>query len=79
LVQYAPTIEDNPIVPFYGFLLANLILIGLVIWDWRSNKRKDVFLIVLGILLLYHISVFTFYQFGFWEGFGSWFLGIRMG
>jgi len=79
LVEYAPTIEGNPIVPFFGFLLADLILIGLVIWDWKSNKRKDVFLIVLGILLLYHISVFTFYQFGFWEGFGSWFLGIRMG
>jgi len=78
LVQYAPTIEGNPIVPFYGFLLANLILIGLVIWDWKSNKRKDVFLIVLGILLLYHISVFTFYQFGFWEGFGSWFLGLGL-
>lgn len=76
LVPLAPKIEGISIVPFYGFLLANLIVLGLAIWDWKAHKRKDVFLIVLGILLLYHISVFTFYRFKFWESFTAWFLGV---
>ncbi|WP_114749693.1 hypothetical protein [Pleomorphovibrio marinus] len=78
LVQYAPKIAGDPIVPFYGFLLADLMLIGLVIWDWRSNRRKDVFITVFVILLFFHISVFTFHQFTFWESFGKWFLELGL-
>jgi hypothetical protein len=78
LVPLAPEIEGMPIVPFYGFFLANLIVIGLAAWDWRAHKRKDVFPIVLGILLLYHLSVFTFYRFTFWESFTVWFLGLGL-
>lgn len=75
LVPFAPKIEGMPIVPFYGFLLADLIVVGLAIWDWRVHRRKDVFLMVLGLLLIYHVSVFTFYKFGFWRSFTEWFFG----
>lgn len=76
LVPYAPTIDGGPVVPFYGFLLADLLVIVLAIWDYKKTGRKDAFLIVLGILMLYHISVFTFYRFSFWEGFSKWFLQL---
>lgn len=75
LVEFAPTIDGSPIVPFFGFLLANLIVAGLAIWDWKSNKRKDVFPVILGMLILYHISVFTFHLILAWRSFGKWFLG----
>lgn len=78
LVEYAPTLDGSPIVPFFGFLLANLIVGGLAIWDWRSNNRKDAFLIVLGMLIFYHLSVFTFHLIPAWRVFGEWFLGMPL-
>ena len=78
LVEFAPTIGGSPVVPFYGFLIANMIVGGLAIWDWRSNNRKDVFLPVLGMLLLYHLSVFTFHLIPAWNNFGEWFLGLKI-
>lgn len=78
LVSIAPKIERMPIVPFYGFLLADIILVGLVVWDWKAHRRKDVFPLVLALLLLYHVSVFTFYKFPLWETFTLWFLGLGL-
>jgi len=78
LIPYAPKIGNMPIVPFYGFLIADLILIGLIIWDWRSNKRWDVFPVALGILLIYHFSVLYFYQYGFWQKFCYWFINLPL-
>lgn len=73
LVDLAPKIKEFPVVPFFGFLLADLIVIGLAIWDWKTHSRKDVFLIVLGLLLVYHVSLFTFYQIPAWRLFSAWF------
>jgi hypothetical protein len=73
LVKYLPTIEQNPIAPVVGFAMADLILIGLSIWDWKSHKRWNVFPVALVILFSYHYSVMTFYQFGFWQSFSNWF------
>lgn len=74
-VQYLPTIEGSPIAPVVGFLIADLILIGLSIWDWRSHKRWNVFPFAFMVLLLYHYSVLNFYKFQFWKSFGLWFIG----
>lgn len=76
LVQFAPRIGRAPIVPFYGFLLADTLVFLLIIWDWRNGNRKSPFIIVLVLLLAYHFSVFNFYKYPFWESFGNWF--IRM-
>lgn len=75
LVQYLPTIEGNPIAPVAGFLLADLLLVGLCIWDWKSHKRLTVFPFALVILLLYHYSVLNFHQFEFWRAFSVWLVG----
>ena len=75
LVPYLPTIEGNPVAPVIGFLLADVILIGLSIWDWMSHKRWNVFPLALIILLIYHYSVLNFYKFNFWKSFSLWFVG----
>jgi uncharacterized membrane protein len=69
---YLPTIEGNPMAPAAGFLLADLILLALSIWDWRSHKRWNVFPAALLILLCYHLSVFTLYRFDSWRSFCDW-------
>lgn len=76
ILTYMPAIEGNPIAPVAGFLLADLLLLGLCIWDWRSHKRWNVFPVVLLILLLYHFSVLTFWKYDFWKSFSNWFVGL---
>ena len=75
LYPYLPTIEGNPIAPVAGFLLADLILVGLSIWDWQSHKRWNVFPVALLILTIYHYSVMNFYKFEFWKTFSEWIIG----
>jgi len=72
LLKYVPTIDANPIAPAIGFGLADFMLIGLSIWDWRSHKRWNVFPVALSLLLLYHFSVFNFYKYAWWQQFSTW-------
>ena len=74
LVLSAPRIDNSPIVPFYGFVLADILVLGLLIWDWRANRSLKVFPIVLGLLLIYHYSVLNFYEYDFWKRFSEWFI-----
>lgn len=76
LIGLVPRIQNVPIVPVVGFALADFILILLAIWDWRSNRRWNVFPVVLVIMLAYHFSVLNFYQYAFWRVFCEWFVGI---
>ncbi|MBL7871681.1 MAG: hypothetical protein JNM78_08740 [Cyclobacteriaceae bacterium] len=75
MLKYFPTLDGSPIEALFGFLLADIMLIGLCIWDWRSHKRFTAFPIALVILLLYHFSVLNFYKFEFWKSFTTWFVG----
>lgn len=74
-VQYLPTIDGSPIAPVVGFFLADMILFGLAVWDWRSHRRWNVFPSALVVMLIYQYSVLNFYKFEFWKSFGVWFIG----
>ena len=76
LAAYVPTIDTMPVVPVIGFLMADLMLVGLSIWDIRSNKRWNVFPPALLILLLYHFSVLNFYKYPLWQSFCVWFKAV---
>ena len=78
LIPYAPKIGGSPIVPFFGFVLADVLLIGLIIWDWRNNKRLTAFPVALAIVLVYQYSVMNFYQYEFWQMFCYWFVGLPL-
>lgn len=78
LVPLVPTIDGKPFLPPAGFLLADMILAGLMVWDWRAGKRNYAFLICLILLVLYHTSVLTFYKFPFWQAFSNWFLSLPL-
>lgn len=78
LVPLVPVIDRTPVLPVIGFLLADLILIALIVWDWRTKPRNPAFAVSLGVLLLYHFSVLTFHGFGFWRSFCSWFLNLPL-
>jgi hypothetical protein len=77
IVPLVPRIGGSPVVPTAGFLLADAMLVALSIWDWRANRRL-VFPLALGVVVLYHASVLTFYQFGFWRAFGERFMTLPL-
>jgi hypothetical protein len=74
LLDYVPRIDHVPVVPVYGFILADLLILGLCIWDWRSHKRWNIFPFVLLVMLGYHFSVLNFYQYKWWQDFCNWFV-----
>jgi hypothetical protein len=78
IVPLVPRIDGSPVLPAAGFLLADGILAVLCVWDWRANKRTDVFPVAFGILVAYHVSVLTFYRLPFWNTFGSWFVTLPL-
>lgn len=74
MVHHFPKIDQEPLVPIFGFAVADLILAGLIIWDWRSHRRLDAFAVALVLLLTYHYSVLNFYKFPVWRQFSTWFI-----
>jgi hypothetical protein len=78
VIPLVPRIDGSPILPVAGFLLADALLVGLAIWDWRVNRRKDVFLIALALLVVYHVSVMTLHQAAFWKSFALWFASLPL-
>jgi len=78
LVQLVPRMDGAPILPVVGFVLADVLLIGLTVWDWAANKRLDVFPVALAIVAAYHVSVLTFHVLPFWQDFGLWFLRLPL-
>jgi hypothetical protein len=78
IVELVPRIDGAPVLPVAGFLLADLMLVGLLIWDWAANRRLDVFPAALGIVAVYHVSVLTFHELPFWQDFGLWFLRLPL-
>lgn len=78
LVPLVPRIEGMPVVPAVGFALADIILLILIIWDWRAHGRLNVFPVVLGLLLIYHLSVLTWYGNGMWQDTVHWFMRLPL-
>ncbi|PHN01452.1 hypothetical protein [Flavilitoribacter nigricans] len=78
LLEYVPTIDGYTMAPAVGFLLADLILLALVIWDWRTRKEPGPFAVALVLLLIYHASVLYFYDSSIWRAFAEWFLRLPL-
>jgi len=77
-VGMVPRIEGTPILPTIGFAAADLLLMALAWWDWRRNRRLDVFPVALGVLLVYHVGTLTLHRVPIWNAFCTWFLGLPL-
>ncbi len=78
LVGRVPRIEGTPILPTIGFAAADLVLLALAVWDWRTNRRLDVFPVALGVLLIYHVGTLTLHRVPLWNAFCAWFLSLPL-
>jgi hypothetical protein len=73
-----PQVGGGPLLPIVGFAAADLALLALAWWDWRVNGRRDVFLVALGVVLLYHLGTLTLYRVPLWNAVCVWFLGLPL-
>lgn len=78
VIGFLPTIDGTPMVWLVGFVIADLILLSLVVWDWRHRKQLNAFPVVLVLLLAYHISVTFFFRFTWWQSIGDWMMGLPL-
>jgi len=78
LILVAPQIDGTPILPVFGFALADSLLLCLAVWDWRVHRRVDVFVQALLAVALYHVSVLSLYRVPAWHAFCAWFLGLPL-
>jgi hypothetical protein len=76
LAALVPNIGGAVVLPAIGFLLADAILIALLVWDWRANRRFDAFAGALAISAIYHVSVLTFHELPDWRSFALWFQSL---
>jgi hypothetical protein len=75
---WLPRLEGNPVLPVFGFALADLILVALSWWDWRTHRRLNVFPVALAVLVAYHVGTLTLHRVPLWNAFGVWFLGLPL-
>jgi hypothetical protein len=78
LVRLVPRIDGSPILPVVGFAAADLVLLALAWWDWRSNGRRDVCPVALAVLLAYHAGTLTLHRVPAWNAFCVWFLNLPL-
>jgi FtsH-binding integral membrane protein len=77
IIDAMPRIGGGPIVQCAGFAIADAILVGLSIWDWRANQRR-VFPVALAIVVAGQSAILTLHRFEFWQAFGPWFVALPL-
>ena len=60
----------------YPFI--DLIVVILIIWDWKSHQRRDVFLPMLFVLLVTQIPSFFVVKSPTWHAFAAWFMQLPL-
>jgi hypothetical protein len=63
---------------YFTYTFVDLILITLIIWDWKSHQRRDVFLPMLFIALVTQIPSFFVVGSSIWMAFAAWFIQVPL-
>jgi hypothetical protein len=69
---------ETGIIQYITYSFIDLILIVLIVRDWKNDGRRDVFLPALGFALLTQIPVFFVLSTPAWTAFASWFMSLPL-
>ena len=69
---------ETGVIQWMTFAFIDVIVIILVIKDWKSSGRRDVFLPALALLALAQIAMLTVWNTAPWKAFASWFAGLPL-
>jgi len=78
LVNFFQVELTSGIAQYMTYTLVDLILVGLVVWDWKSHQRKDVFLPILIVFVVSQLPTFFVVQWPAWKTFSSWYLFLPL-
>lgn len=74
MMEYALHINGSPNIQSLGFMLVDLLIVLLILWDYKSHKKKYIFLTVLVINILFQFCVFNCYKYDAWKTYCEWFV-----
>ena len=69
---------ESGIVQLYTFALINIVMIILVFWDWRSERRKDVFLPAFALLALMEVGMLYLHPTRAWRAFAEFYASLPL-
>jgi hypothetical protein len=78
MVNFYQVAIETGIVQWMTFTLTDVILITLVIKDWKSTGRRDVFLPALILMLVAQVAMLTVWDTAIWRSFASWFAALPL-
>jgi uncharacterized membrane protein len=67
---------ETGIIQWMTFAFIDAIVVILVIRDWKSGARRDVFLPALALLLVAQVAMLTVWDTAPWKAFASWFAAL---
>ena len=70
--------ENVAMAQFITYPAVNLILLALVVWDWRKGNRRDVFLPMCFFLTATQLPVFFVLESSLWASFSAWFASLPL-
>jgi hypothetical protein len=65
-------------IQYITFTFTDLVLVILIIWDWKSHQRRDVFLPMLFVLLVTQIPTFFVLKSPTWHAFAAWYMQLPL-
>ena len=68
----------SAIIQYITYAFADLIILILIIWDWKSHQRRDVFLPMLFVALATQIPVFFVLKWPLWHAFVAWYIALPL-
>jgi len=78
LVNFYQVPFETGVIQWMTFALTDVIVLILVIKDWTSSSRRDVFLPALVLLALAQIAMLTAWDTATWKAFATWFAGLPL-
>ncbi len=76
--NFLPVSLESGIIQYITYTFADLIMVILIIWDWKSHRRRDVFLPMLFVLLATQIPVFFVLKSPLWHAFAAWYIQLPL-
>lgn len=77
-VNFIPVELSTGIIQLVTYGVIDLLLILLVIWDWKSHQRKDVFLPMLVFFVITQVPTFFVLGSPAWKAFAGWFMQLPL-
>ncbi len=63
---------------YVTYTCIDLMLVIMIIWDWKAHRRRDVFLPMLFVALATQIPTFFVVESTIWHAFASWYMQLPL-